>query len=184
MLRVSAFRLLSLCGDRSARRRSVGACWLLPNHSAQWSAQTDLPTSPHVAQASAARRPRRSRPPNAPGVTAGDMNQCAGLLFPSARGPGPRAAHVGGAIDDYRHVGIAGQCELHLHLGTSRSTKMVEGNTGRPRGSETRRNGSARKSPSPERRLVGDGGGRYFKYRPPPISCIPLIPDPNRDEKI
>ena len=85
-----AFRLLLLCGDRSARRRSAGTFCLIIRLNGQLR-QIFPPPAPMSLKP---RRPRRSRPP--PARYDGDMNQCAGLLFAGKRGTGPWAAHGGG----------------------------------------------------------------------------------------
>ena len=100
----------------------------------------------------------------------GDMKQCAGLLFPGARGTRPcRTRHRRSPARRF-----AGQCELHIWARGEaprwQKETRVEGN------------GSARKTSFPGQRL-GTGGGRYFNYRPPPVSYLPPIPDPNRNDK-
>ena len=111
LLRVLAFRLLPLCGDRSARRRSAGTFCLIIRLNGQLR-QIFPPPAPMSLKP---RRPRRSRPPSA--RYDGNMNQCAGLLFAGKRGTGPWAAHGGGAIDDRRPMRAP-------QLGTARSTEL------------------------------------------------------------
>ena len=122
-------------------------------------------------------RTRRRRP------VRGDRQRCDGE--PVRRPPFSGCARHGatGRPWQRRHRLVAGQCELHVWA-RRKAPRWPGATRVGPGCSETRRNGRATargRSRSPDG--VGDGGGRYFNCRPPPVPCLAPFSDPNRDEK-